>query len=357
MYIDQPSPTYACLFCRGFLGSNEHVEHCSAGRRLAFDSGKGRLWIVCPECGGWNLAPLDTRWEAIEECVRLFERTSVRVCTENIGLAVIYGSLDLIRIGRPFRQELAVWRYADELRGRRRRALLKVGANAADSYGWMIGAGGLLGAGVALLVGAPAAIGVGMVAGAGTEELWRGMGPERIEKLMGKVIAKVRINTLDFSFVRTGHLPDVRLNTVDRDWRFELPHSVGWEGYTEDQAINVMGLVLPVANGFGASQTQVVDAVRELDKVGDARAYIESVANRVRRSELKEKGIGQYPMHVRLALEMAAHEETEREALRGRLRWLERRWRQAEEIAEIADNLFTMPAIACSSASDSRPNA
>ena len=32
--------------------------------------------------------------------------------------------------------------------------------------------------------------------------------------------------------------------------------------------------------------------------------------------------------------------ETERQALRGELKWLERRWRDAEEIAEIADNLF-----------------
>jgi hypothetical protein len=238
-----------------------------------------------------------------------------------------------------------VWRYADELRGRRRRAILKAGAQAADSYGWMIGAGGLVGAGVALLVGAPAAIGFGMVAGAGTEELWREIGPERIEKELGRIIAKVRINSLDFSFVRTGHVPDVRLSEMGNYWRLELPHSVGWEGYSGEQAIHVMGLVLPVANGFGASRSQVVEAVRELDKAGDARAYFDTVAKRIRKSDLKEKGVGQYPMPIRLALEMAAHEETERQALQGRLKWLERRWREAEEIAEIADNLFTMPAI------------
>jgi len=132
---------------------------------------------------------------------------------------------------------------------------------------------------------------------------------------------------------------------VENKWRIELPHSVGWEGYDGEQAVHVMGLVLPVANGFGASQSQVVEAVHELDAVGDARAYFDAVASRIRKSELKEKGIGQYPMPIRLALEMAAHEETERQALQGRLKWLERRWREAEELAEIADNLFTMPAI------------
>jgi hypothetical protein len=43
---------------------------------------------------------------------------------------------------------------------------------------------------------------------------------------------------------------------------------------------------------------------------------------------------------VRLALEMAAHEEAERRALEGELHLLERAWREAEEIAAIADNLL-----------------
>jgi hypothetical protein len=42
----------------------------------------------------------------------------------------------------------------------------------------------------------------------------------------------------------------------------------------------------------------------------------------------------------RLALEMSLHEEAERRALRGELRELERAWRDAEEIAGIADELL-----------------
>ncbi|UCD23543.1 MAG: hypothetical protein JSW51_10925 [Gemmatimonadota bacterium] len=337
-------PMYSCLFCQRHLGHNDLIEHCPVGRRLAFDQNKGRLWVVCPNCGSWNLTPLDERWEAIEECEREFNNTSVRVSTENISLAVVYGCLDLIRIGNPVRQELAVWRYADELRGRRRRALFKAGARVADNYGWMIGAGGLVGAGVALLVGAPMAIGLGMMAGAGTEEIVRGVGPERIERLLGRIIAKVRINSLDYSFVRTGHIPDLRVADLGQDWRLELPHSVGWEGYEGPQATNILGLMLPVANGFGASQSQVMDAVKEIESVGDAQGYIIATAKRLQQLGLGRKGLREYPMPVRLALEMAAHEETERQALRGQLKWLERRWREAEEIAEIADNLFTTSA-------------
>ena len=44
---------------------------------------------------------------------------------------------------------------------------------------------------------------------------------------------------------------------------------------------------------------------------------------------------------IRLALEMAAHEEAERRALAGELEELEEAWREAEEIAAIADQLLT----------------
>jgi hypothetical protein len=42
----------------------------------------------------------------------------------------------------------------------------------------------------------------------------------------------------------------------------------------------------------------------------------------------------------RLALEMSVHEEAEHHALDGELRALESAWREAEEIAAIADSMF-----------------
>ncbi|MDH5235738.1 MAG: hypothetical protein OEW77_12335, partial [Gemmatimonadota bacterium] len=56
-----------CIFCLKPLGANESIETFPVGRRLAFDAAKGRLWVVCRNCERWNLSPLDTRWEAIEE--------------------------------------------------------------------------------------------------------------------------------------------------------------------------------------------------------------------------------------------------------------------------------------------------
>ncbi len=111
-----------CLFCHSRLGKNEVVEHFPVGSRLAFDSARGRLWAVCPGCRRWNLSPLDDRWEAIEECERLFRSTRARVSTENIGLAPLASGVDLIRIGQPLRPEFAAWRYGSQLKWRRRRA-------------------------------------------------------------------------------------------------------------------------------------------------------------------------------------------------------------------------------------------
>ena len=48
------------------------------------------------------------------------------------------------------------------------------------------------------------------------------------------------------------------------------------------------------------------------------------------------------PLVDRLALEMAAHEETERRALEGELEELEAAWREADEIATIADALLSV---------------
>jgi hypothetical protein len=51
--------------------------------------------------------------------------------------------------------------------------------------------------------------------------------------------------------------------------------------------------------------------------------------------------INYIPAPARLALEMALHEDTERRAMTGELHLLETAWREAEQIARIADNMFT----------------
>jgi hypothetical protein len=109
-----------CIFCHEPLGTNEHIAHFLVGRRLAFDSAKGRLWVICKRCAQWNLAPLEERWEAVEECERAFRTVRTRVSTPEIALARMPDGLDLVRIGAPLRLEFAAWRYGDRFGARQR---------------------------------------------------------------------------------------------------------------------------------------------------------------------------------------------------------------------------------------------
>lgn len=70
--------------------------------------------------------------------------------------------------------------------------------------------------------------------------------------------------------------------------------------------------------------------------------HYSNVAWSERRGDTK---IGSLPPTMLLALEMASHEQTEREAMQGELEKLEEEWREAEEIAAIADNMFVPEAI------------
>ena len=97
------------------------------GSRLAFDAARGRLWVVCRGCDRWNLSPLEERWEAIEAMERRFRDSRLRVSTDNVGLARLKESVDLIRIGEPQRPEMAAWRYGDQFGRRRKRQILITG--------------------------------------------------------------------------------------------------------------------------------------------------------------------------------------------------------------------------------------
>ena len=125
----------SCMFCRKPLGTNEVVESFPVGRRLAFDAVRGRLWVVCAKCERWNLTPLEERWEAVEDCERLFRDTRIRVSTDNVGLARHPEGLTLVRIGEPMRPEFAAWRYGDQFGRRMRRAIMYGAASTSLSEG------------------------------------------------------------------------------------------------------------------------------------------------------------------------------------------------------------------------------
>src|SRR2546427_12264423 len=111
-----------CAFCNSKLDGDGGPSGLGVGRRLAFDEWKGRLWVICPKCSRWNLAPLDERLERIEALARAAREGRMATATEQVALIRWHG-YDLVRVGKPPRLEFATWRYGERLKARQREQL------------------------------------------------------------------------------------------------------------------------------------------------------------------------------------------------------------------------------------------
>jgi hypothetical protein len=329
-----------CIFCHGSLGTNEVIEHFPIGRRLAFDAAKGRLWVVCRRCERWNLTPLEERWEAIEDCERAFRATTLRVSTDNIGLARLGDETELVRVGKPLRPELAAWRYGDQFGRRRRQSFARV------SLGLVVAGGAVLGGSV---------VGVALLGAVWVADRRFHGKPTSAASSPVAIISNadgmaIRVTNAALSRVRLAW--DARA----KRWAVEIPDA--WQDITtfEDaDAVRAMALLMPAVNRSGGSSATTRGAVSLLERHGHPEALFRAIAGEW---DGTAKGyrdlpgdrveyVGNSPHGFltrlaptqRLALEMAAHEDMERLALEGELRELETAWRNAEEIAAIADGL------------------
>jgi hypothetical protein len=310
-----------CIFCHGNLGRNDVIEAWPAGRRLAFDAMRGRLWVICRRCGRWNLAPIEERWEALEACESHFAMARARYSTDNIGLARDSRGIDLVRIGRPARREFAAWRYGSVLRRRRIEMSALTGTSVIVAGG--IGLGGLvLGAfDMSVAFAGAYAFGFGMVA----MHHWRRLA--RVDTGTGRMID-----------VRANDLSRIRLRDVDGTPLLDFRGRPGIATMRGHYALAAVRAILPWLNRSGGSGREIDRAIEILDLQGES-----AWPNVVAPSEPPAEGIPLSRLRAehRLAIEMAVNEEVERWAMDGELAALEREWRDAEEIARIADGLLT----------------
>lgn len=343
--MDACCPVFStCLFCHASLGANRSIEHFPVGRRLAFDAARGRLWAVCPVCARWNLTPVESRWEAIDECERAYRGTRKRASTDNVGLARLTDGTDLVRIGQPLLPEFAAWRYARNYRRRNvGRALLLTGT-AGVMFGpplWFMATG-------AMHVAVPLLTGVSVFSSllAPREMYWRTCG---------------RIALPDGSRVPVTWWQAVNSHSsYDRDGvlRMELVHS-GTMQFKRDRrnqqrtalsgvdAINALrDLIVTINRGaFAPSREEVSSAVRVVESSqgeGNVERDGDDALRFIERHVRAGGGTAPLPVAshstiVRLAIEMALHEADERRALAGELGALYARWEEAERIARIAD--------------------
>jgi hypothetical protein len=326
-----------CLFCDADLGRNELLEELPVGRRVAFDTHRGRLWVVCRKCERWNLTPVEERWEPIEACERLFRATRVRVSTDNIGLARLPEGLELVRVGPALRPEFAAWRYGDQFGRRRRRAIVAGGAGA-----------------VALAAAAPVAIPAAITAYAAGGAFIGGLVsagvslPVRVVRdyfTAERVVARIPTDEGPTVSVRVRHLRESALVFADHDVSLALSHDGGMATVSGPRAQRALGIVLARSNSWGGSASQVQSAVRQIHERGDVTGFLGAAARLSNRpggrvmAKMRHVGALGLTYVERLALEMALHEESERQMLEGELAHLAEAWRAAEEIAAIADAL------------------
>ncbi|HEX7023943.1 MAG TPA: hypothetical protein VF187_03910 [Gemmatimonadales bacterium] len=295
----------SCLFCSAPFGRNETIEGLQVGRRLAYDADRGRLWVVCRLCGRWNLTPIDDRFEPIEQCERAFRGTRVRASSDNIGLARMGDGSELIRIGAPLPTEFAAWRYGSHFLRRHRRWL----RTAADSAGRLAGT----------LLWRRAALRIGFEMG---EEL----------ALNAYQVRHARLARDDEApggwALVLGHLPEpasLRGHRIGRRFQEAVVTLTGAE------ARMAGSLLLPALNPGGGSDADVTEAVRWLEVGGGPERAIGTFARSglVRPPLISQlEPISSMHPEVRLALEMALHEDEERRVLAGELSVLEWVWRR-----------------------------
>lgn len=332
-----------CIFCSAALGANDVLEAFPVSRSIAFDGWKGRLWAICPKCARWNLAPIEERWEAVEEAEKLFVDARLRVQSENVGLAKLRDGTRLIRVGQAVPGELAAWRYGDQLVKRRKQYLIYAGAAVAAGAALM---GGL----VALTAG-----------GAGWSIVNAGMQMYR-QKRQRKVIYRLpaeRSPTRSEVVLRRWHAAGsvLRPGQVDGialvvpDAARKDPKTDGW-GKTkyvaeplvlgDADARTFLSRAMVHLNEKGASRKRLEGAVGLLGAAGTAEDFLRRTAGEGRTLAARKDMPGRSLVpEGALALEMALHEESERRALEGELALLQSAWREAEEIAAIADKLAT----------------
>ena len=318
-----------CIFCNRSLGRNRVVEAFPVGRRLAFDSAKGRLWAVCPSCRRWNLTPLEERWEALEECERVFRALRTWVHSSEIGVAVHPEGMRLIRVGKPLPVEFALVRYGEAMMGRAKRYAFYTGLGAA--------------AGVTVVtMGALSGFATGFVGGQ-LPQLF-----QAIQALRSRVV--LPLPSGEMVKVWPGRV-DLLNPGTEGGLGLRVKHGGGETLLFDADARRAAAKVLPVVNRQGARQKTVRSAVEQIQGVGGPEAFIGETWGKARptpgasirwvmSNDMKAGSFGALPVTTRLGLEMALQEEQERRALEGELTVLAAVWREAEAIAQISDDLL-----------------
>lgn len=322
-----------CLTCASPFQPNEALEHFPHGKRIAFDPARGRLWAICRTCRRWSLAPIEDRWEALEELEKIVtDKARLLSQTDNIAL-LRAGQLEIVRVGRANLTEEAWWRYGRELTGRKRKAdrLGMAGAAAAGAIvlgGWATGGMTLL-ATWFLMGHAPDSV--------KDAARWLRFGGAAWRGAQECAHCGYTFRSLNYSDRGSlGLFPGKEPGDIS------LVHRCPNCGQYRDAGLRLEGQeadrtlrrVLAYHHFAGATERRVVSATRLIQEAGSPRDLQRIVVKDGRRlGDLQRTGA--------IALEIAANESSEQHLLELELADLEAHWRREEELAAIVDGELT----------------
>lgn len=313
----------SCGFCSGALGGDGGASGLGVGRKFSFDPWKSRAWVICQRCGRWNLTPFDERIDTINALDRMAASGRVAATTEQVALIRV-GAYDVVRVGQPPRVEMATWRYGERMKARQREKLKIVVPVAIVAVGLTVAINAASGGTVGVFMGQIPGISQGV---------YKGIVGYRKVPIEPPICARCGA----IMVLRARHVQDARLqHSAHADIALLLIcRSCKGEGaLLEDADAETAlrsGLTYANLHSTRKLKKKASEAALQVDAYGGAEAFLVRQAQR-------EVKVSAYKGAEALALEMAVDEQVE-------LREIERQWHDAEEIADIADNLLVDPAI------------
>jgi hypothetical protein len=307
-----------CAFCNASLDGDGGPSGLGVGRRLAFDEWRARLWVICPKCARWNLTPLDDRLERIEVLARIAHSGRLLASTEQVAL-LRWERYDLVRVGKPLRVELAGWRYGERLAARARDRAKVVVPLTLAAVGLGVAANVAVGGSFGFLIW-----NMGDLA----DRVYVGMVGRRTVVLDEPPVCDHCGAALELKAKHLQHARVVPDAHHDLGVLLSCPHCQREASLiTGPDALAALRQGLAYLNVRRSSRRKAGEAASVVDRVGGPDRLILDVARRelTLRSLLPER---------QLALEMAVDERAE-------MVELERQWREAEEIADIADGTLS----------------
>ena len=322
-----------CLICQSPFPENETLEHLPVGNRVAFDPVRGRLWAICQACRRWSLAPLEERWEALEELERV-ARDEARLLSQTDNIALLRsGRLEIVRVGKANLTEEAWWRYGKELTVRKERFQKislagTVAAGAVMVGGWASGGMSLLGMWF-LWGNAPDAFtnAARWLRFGGTA--WSGQG---YCGQCGRTFRSLPYRERGSLYLHpSGEGGDTLVSVrCPRCGRYREGGLV-LKGVEAERTLR---RVFAYQHFSGASERRVRAAARLIEEAGSPRDLTRIVVRDGKRlADVRRTGA--------IALEISAYETAEQRLLELELAEIESHWRLEEELAEIVDGELT----------------